>query len=162
VTRGCPSSTPSARLDRPLEALPAARGSKFQYSIHQAIGRAAPGRQGSGPQGRCVRRGNQTDETRLRSRKGTWASLQATEARRKSSRSSSPNRAHGLEFWISNRSRDRDKGDDIHHKIGVITGKTRLADRHQPRPVAGRRGAGPSMKGIIDRLSRSTRSRTSI
>lgn len=35
----------------------------------------------------------------------------------------SPDRSDGLEFWITNKIREiRDKGDDIHHKIGVLTG----------------------------------------
>jgi ABC-type uncharacterized transport system involved in gliding motility auxiliary subunit len=35
----------------------------------------------------------------------------------------SPDRTDGLEFWITNKVREiRDKGDDIHHKIGVLTG----------------------------------------
>jgi gliding motility-associatede transport system auxiliary component len=34
-----------------------------------------------------------------------------------------PDRTDGLEFWISNKVREiRDKGDDIHHKLGVLTG----------------------------------------
>jgi ABC-type uncharacterized transport system involved in gliding motility auxiliary subunit len=34
-----------------------------------------------------------------------------------------PDRTDGLEFWITNKVREiRDKGDDIHHKIGVLTG----------------------------------------
>src|SRR5579863_5977543 len=34
-----------------------------------------------------------------------------------------PDRTDGLEFWISNKIREiRDKGDDIHHKVGVLTG----------------------------------------
>jgi len=35
----------------------------------------------------------------------------------------SPDRTEGLEFWITNKIREvRDKGDDIHHKVGVLTG----------------------------------------
>ncbi|MGD0673959.1 MAG: Gldg family protein [Polyangiaceae bacterium] len=35
----------------------------------------------------------------------------------------SPDRTDGLEFWITNKIREiRDKGDDIHHKVGVLTG----------------------------------------
>lgn len=35
----------------------------------------------------------------------------------------SPNQNVGIEFWITNKIRElRDKGDDIHHKIGVLTG----------------------------------------
>jgi ABC-type uncharacterized transport system involved in gliding motility auxiliary subunit len=34
-----------------------------------------------------------------------------------------PERTDGLEFWITNKIREiRDKGDDVHHKIGVLTG----------------------------------------
>jgi hypothetical protein len=34
-----------------------------------------------------------------------------------------PDRTDGLEFWISNKVREiRDKGDEIHHKVGVLTG----------------------------------------
>jgi ABC-type uncharacterized transport system involved in gliding motility auxiliary subunit len=34
-----------------------------------------------------------------------------------------PERTDGLEFWISNKIREiRDKGDDVHHKLGVLTG----------------------------------------
>jgi ABC-type uncharacterized transport system involved in gliding motility auxiliary subunit len=34
-----------------------------------------------------------------------------------------PDRTDGLEFWITNKIREvRDKGDDIHHKIGVLSG----------------------------------------
>jgi ABC-type uncharacterized transport system involved in gliding motility auxiliary subunit len=34
-----------------------------------------------------------------------------------------PDRTDGLEFWITNKIREiRDKGDDVHHKIGVLAG----------------------------------------
>src|SRR5579864_1846702 len=34
-----------------------------------------------------------------------------------------PDRTDGLEFWITNKVREiRDKGDEIHHKLGVLTG----------------------------------------
>jgi ABC-type uncharacterized transport system involved in gliding motility auxiliary subunit len=39
----------------------------------------------------------------------------------------SPDRTDGLEFWITNKIREiRDKGDDIHHKIGVLTGSDEI------------------------------------
>jgi ABC-type uncharacterized transport system involved in gliding motility auxiliary subunit len=38
-----------------------------------------------------------------------------------------PDRTDGLEFWITNKIREiRDKGDDIHHKIGVLTGQDEI------------------------------------
>jgi ABC-type uncharacterized transport system involved in gliding motility auxiliary subunit len=38
-----------------------------------------------------------------------------------------PDRTDGLEFWISNKIREiRDKGDEIHHKVGVLTGNDEI------------------------------------
>src|SRR5580698_3951540 len=38
-----------------------------------------------------------------------------------------PDRTDGLEFWVTNKIREiRDMGDDIHHKIGVLTGHDEL------------------------------------
>ncbi|HLK40214.1 MAG TPA: Gldg family protein, partial [Polyangiaceae bacterium] len=38
-----------------------------------------------------------------------------------------PDRTDGLEFWITNKIREvRDKGDDIHHKIGVLSGNDEM------------------------------------
>jgi ABC-type uncharacterized transport system involved in gliding motility auxiliary subunit len=38
-----------------------------------------------------------------------------------------PDRTDGLEFWITNKIREiRDKGDDIHHKIGILTGNDEM------------------------------------
>jgi ABC-type uncharacterized transport system involved in gliding motility auxiliary subunit len=62
-----------------------------------------------------------------------------------------PDRADGLEFWISNKIREiRDKADNLYRKIGVITGKDeiKLSDTNLV-PSQGQRG-GPSIKGIID------------
>jgi hypothetical protein len=54
--------------------------------------------------------------------RATWASSSST-ARRTSSSSCRPDRTDGLEFWITNKIREiRDKGDNIKHKIGVLTG----------------------------------------
>ncbi len=62
-----------------------------------------------------------------------------------------PDRADGLEFWISNKIREiRDKADNLNHKIGVVTGKDeiKLSDTNLI-PAQGQRG-GPSIKGIVD------------
>ena len=38
-----------------------------------------------------------------------------------------PDRTEGLEFWITNKIREvRDKGDDIHHKVGILTGNDEI------------------------------------
>jgi ABC-type uncharacterized transport system involved in gliding motility auxiliary subunit len=62
-----------------------------------------------------------------------------------------PDRADGLEFWISNKIREvRDKADNIQHKIGVITGKDEIKLSDTNLIPAQGQGRGPSIKGIID------------
>lgn len=61
----------------------------------------------------------------------------------------SPDNVVGLEFWISNKIREiRDKADDNHRKIGVITGhdEIKLTDANLV-PSEGR--GGPSMQSVI-------------
>jgi ABC-type uncharacterized transport system involved in gliding motility auxiliary subunit len=63
----------------------------------------------------------------------------------------SPDRADGLEFWVTNKIREiRDKADDIHHRIGVVSGKDeiKLSDANL---ISGGGGRGaPSMKSIME------------
>jgi ABC-type uncharacterized transport system involved in gliding motility auxiliary subunit len=64
----------------------------------------------------------------------------------------SPDRSEGLEFWVSNKIREiRDRNDNLHHKIGVVTGKDeiKLSDSNLV-PSQGGQGHGPSIKSIID------------
>ena len=59
-----------------------------------------------------------------------------------------PDRTDGLEFWITNKIREiRDKGDDIHHKVGVLTGNDamKLTDNDLAPSQAGK----VNMQGII-------------
>jgi gliding motility-associatede transport system auxiliary component len=52
-----------------------------------------------------------------------------------------PDRTDGLEFWITNKIREvRDKGDDIHHKIGVLSGhdEIKLTDQNLVPSQAGK------------------------
>ena len=59
-----------------------------------------------------------------------------------------PDRTDGLEFWITNKVREiRDKGDDIHHKIGVLTGhdEIKLTEENLVPHTAGKY----AMQGII-------------
>jgi hypothetical protein len=59
-----------------------------------------------------------------------------------------PDRTDGLEFWITNKVREiRDKGDDIKHKIGVITGKDEIK-LSEPNLIPANQGK-PSMQEII-------------
>src|SRR5262249_17343348 len=61
-----------------------------------------------------------------------------------------PERSDGLEFWITNKVREiRDKGDDIKHKIGVLTGhdEIKLSESNLVPSQMGK----PSMQAIITR-----------
>jgi ABC-type uncharacterized transport system involved in gliding motility auxiliary subunit len=61
-----------------------------------------------------------------------------------------PNRAEGLEFWITNKIREvRDKAENIKHKVGVVTNKDelKLSDNNLiPRQG---RGPAPSIQTIL-------------
>jgi ABC-type uncharacterized transport system involved in gliding motility auxiliary subunit len=59
-----------------------------------------------------------------------------------------PDRTDGLEFWITNKIREiRDKGDDIHHKIGVLTGHDEI--KTSENNLAPANMGKISMQGII-------------
>jgi len=61
-----------------------------------------------------------------------------------------PNRAEGLEFWVTNKIREiRDKAENIKHKVGVITNKDeiKLTDNNLV-PRQGR-GPSPSIQSIL-------------
>jgi len=59
-----------------------------------------------------------------------------------------PDHTDGLEFWITNKIREvRDKGDDIKHKIGVVTGKDEIK-LSEPNLVPSNQGK-PSMQEIV-------------
>jgi ABC-type uncharacterized transport system involved in gliding motility auxiliary subunit len=59
-----------------------------------------------------------------------------------------PERTEGLEFWITNKVREiRDKGDDIHHKIGILTGHDEL--KTTENDLAPTNMGKISMQGII-------------
>jgi ABC-type uncharacterized transport system involved in gliding motility auxiliary subunit len=59
-----------------------------------------------------------------------------------------PERTEGLEFWITNKIREiRDKGDDIHHKIGILTGHDEL--KPSDNDLAPSNMGKVSMQGII-------------
>jgi ABC-type uncharacterized transport system involved in gliding motility auxiliary subunit len=63
----------------------------------------------------------------------------------------SPDQSQGLEFWITNKIREiRDRADDIHQKIGILTGKDeiKLTDANLVASQPGR-GQGPNLKGIM-------------
>lgn len=62
----------------------------------------------------------------------------------------SPDQTSGLEFWISNKIRElRDKGDQIKHKVGVLTGHDEIK-LSNPNLVPAQMGR-PSMQQVLTR-----------
>ncbi len=62
-----------------------------------------------------------------------------------------PNRAEGLEFWITNKIREvRDKAENVKHRVGVITGKDELKLSDQNLIPRQGRGGAPSIQSILE------------
>jgi ABC-type uncharacterized transport system involved in gliding motility auxiliary subunit len=62
----------------------------------------------------------------------------------------SPDRADGLEFWITNKLRElRDKAENTKHKIGVLTGHDEIKLTEANLVPGGGHGKGPSVQDII-------------
>lgn len=62
-----------------------------------------------------------------------------------------PNRAEGLEFWITNKIREvRDKAENIKHKVGVITNKDELKMTDPNLVPRQGKGPAPSIQSILE------------
>ena len=135
-----------------------ASGGKFEYTIIEAEGRRARRRRPRRPASRsAVRRRRATPRTRPRSPRATWASSSSTAREKDAIPFLSPDNATGLEFWITNKIREvRDKGDNIKHKIGVLTGQDEMK-LTRARTSSRRSGQKPDDPGRSSpRTSRST------
>jgi len=61
----------------------------------------------------------------------------------------SPDNNVGMEFWITNKIREvRDRGDNIKHKIGVLTGHDEIK-LTEPNLVPNNSGQKPTLQGIV-------------
>ena len=61
----------------------------------------------------------------------------------------SPDNSTGMEFWITNKIREvRDKGDNLKHKIGVLTGHDEMK-LSEPNLVPNNSGQKPTLQGIV-------------
>ena len=61
----------------------------------------------------------------------------------------SPDNNTGMEFWITNKIREvRDKGDNLKHKIGVLTGHDEMK-LSEPNLVPASSGQKPNLQGIV-------------
>src|SRR5882762_10105338 len=154
VTKGLPKLDAFVRdLTDLLKLYQQRGGSKFQYTIIEA--KSEEQRQAAKEAGLkdvAFGEGSETGEDQASIAQGYMGLVFKFGSEKEVILIIQPDRADGLEFWISNKIREiRDKADDIHHKIGVITGKDeiKLTDTNLV-PAPGGRGGGPSKKGIID------------
>jgi ABC-type uncharacterized transport system involved in gliding motility auxiliary subunit len=61
----------------------------------------------------------------------------------------SPDNNTGMEFWITNKIREvRDKGDNLKHKIGLLTGHDEMK-LSEPNLVPANSGQKPNLQGIV-------------
>jgi ABC-type uncharacterized transport system involved in gliding motility auxiliary subunit len=61
----------------------------------------------------------------------------------------SPDNSTGMEFWVTNKIREvRDKGDNLKHKIGVLTGHDEMK-LSEPNLVPSNSGQKPNLQGIV-------------
>jgi ABC-type uncharacterized transport system involved in gliding motility auxiliary subunit len=154
VTKGLPKLDAFVRdLTDLLNLYQQKGGPNFEYTIIEAKSdeqRAAA--KEAGLQDMAFGEGSETGEDQATITQGYMGLVFKYGSEKDNIPAVSPDRADGLEFWITNKVRTiRDKADSITHKIGIITGKDelKLSDAHLI-PPQGRQG-GPSMRTIIER-----------
>jgi ABC-type uncharacterized transport system involved in gliding motility auxiliary subunit len=153
VTKGLPKLDAFVRdLNDLLKLYQQKSGSKFEYSIIEAKSEEERNTaKEAGLQDMAFGEGSETGEDQASIAQGYMGLVFKYGSEKDKIPVISPDRADGLEFWISNKIREiRDKADGINHKIGVITGKydIKLSDSNLV-PAQGQQ-KGPSIKGIID------------
>jgi ABC-type uncharacterized transport system involved in gliding motility auxiliary subunit len=153
VTKGLPKLDAFVRdLTDLLKLYQQKGGSKFEYTLIEA--RSDEQRQAAKEAGLrdvAFGEGSETGEDQASIAQGYMGLVFKYGSEKDTIPIIQPDRADGLEFWISNKIREiRDKADNVNRKIGVVTGKDeiKLTDTNLI-PAQGQRG-GPSIKGIID------------
>jgi ABC-type uncharacterized transport system involved in gliding motility auxiliary subunit len=154
VTKGLPKLDAFVRdLTDLLKLYQQKGGSNFEYTIIEAKSdEQRTAAKEAGLQDMAFGEGSETGEDQATITQGYMGLVFKYGSEKDVIPAVSPDRADGLEFWITNKIRTiRDKADSITHKIGVITGKDeiKLSDTHLV-PAQGRQG-GPSMRAIIER-----------
>jgi hypothetical protein len=153
VTKGLPKLDAFVRdLTDLLRLYQQRGGSKFQYTIIEA--KSEDQRQAAKEAGLkdvAFGEGSETGEDQASIAQGYMGLVFKYGSEKEVIPIIQPDRADGLEFWISNKVREiRDKADNIHHKIGVVSGKDEIKLSDTNLVPAQGRGGGPSIKGIID------------
>ena len=153
VTKGLPKLDAFVRdLTDLLKLYQRQGGSKFEYSIIEAKSEEQrEAAKEAGLKDMAFGEGSETGEDQASIAQGYMGLVFKYGSEKETIPVVSPDRADGLEFWISNKIREiRDKADNLSRKIGVITGKDeiKLTDTNLI-PSQGQQ-RGPSIKGIID------------
>jgi ABC-type uncharacterized transport system involved in gliding motility auxiliary subunit len=153
VTKGLPKLDAFVRdLTDLLKLYQQKGGSKFEYSIIEAKSedqRAAA--KEAGLKDVAFGEGSETGEDQASIAQGYMGLVFKYGSEKDTIPIIQPDRADGLEFWISNKIREiRDKADNLQHKIGVVTGKDEIKLSDTNLIPAQGQGQGPSIKGIID------------
>jgi ABC-type uncharacterized transport system involved in gliding motility auxiliary subunit len=153
VTKGLPKLDAFVRdLTDLLKLYQQRGGSKFQYTLIEA--KSEEQRQAAKEAGLkdiAFGEGSETGEDQASIAQGYMGLVFKYGSEKEVIPIIQPDRADGLEFWISNKIREiRDKADNIHRKIGVISGKEEIKLTDTNLVPSQGRGQGPSIKGIID------------
>jgi hypothetical protein len=155
VTKGLPKLDAFVRdLTDLLKLYQQKGGANFEYTIIEAKSddqRAAA--KDAGLQDMAFGEGSETGEDQATITQGYMGLVFKYGSEKDTIPALSPDRADGLEFWITNKIRTiRDKADNITHRIGLVTGKDelKLSDMHLV-PAQPGRGNGPSMRSVIER-----------
>ncbi len=153
VTKGLPKLDAFVRdLTDLLKLYQQKGGSKFEYTIVEA--KSEDQRQAAKEAGLkdvAFGEGSETGEDQASIAQGYMGLVFKYGSEKDTIPIIQPDRADGLEFWISNKIREiRDKADNLNRKIGVVTGKDEIKLSDTNLIPAQGRGGGPSIKGIID------------
>ena len=152
--RACPSSTPSCATSPTCsKQYKRAGGGKFEYTLIEAkTDEQRQAAKEAGLKDVAFGEGSETGEDQASITQGYMGLVFKYGSEKDAIPILSPDRADGLEFWITNKIRESPRQGRQHqpqdrrrHRQGRDQ-----AHRHEPGPRAGRRQGGPSIKAIID------------
>lgn len=154
VTRGLPKLDAFVRdLTELLKLYERASGGKLEYTIVEATtDEQKQAAKEAGLQDLAFGEGSETGEDKATISQGFMGLVFKYGSEKDKIPVLSPDRADGLEFWVTNKIREvRDRADDIKHRIGVVSGKDelKLSDTNLVSGGGGR-GGGPSIKSVIE------------
>ena len=150
VTKGLPKLDAFVRdLRDLLQQYKDASGGKFDYSIIEAKDEEQKKKaKEAGLQEIQVGEGSDTED-KAEFAKGYMGLVINYGAERDKIPVLSPDNNVGMEFWITNKIREvKDKGDNIKHKVGVLTGHDEMK-LSEPNLIPANSGQKPNLQGIV-------------